>query len=356
MDESPDTQLIERIVRRHVPPCFAVLRTSLISSSPTDDNPALFTVTIEIKRVNDDPDPADWAGDLATEIRAGWHAEFALCINDLGSELQQSEKVGSPAMPSVELPGGGGVSRDWPGWLRGTLSQRDERTNRYSTFGSAHGPVRAWSEQPDRATLLKHDTASLFREALSKVSVIVSPLLCVRGQALGASDARTVERLGPPDPAKVAVYPQRYNYAGEPVLYLSDSVHGICRELEKDLTVPGKKLYALDYLIPRLPRGIADLTSVVPDSIVAMTCWFAEHATCPHEPDAPWPTHIFSQAMAELACEQFDGMLTLGIHGYQTKKYSNLTIFDPNPWLDWVQSLNGPYPVVDCPDPMSPSA
>lgn len=92
MDQLPDTDLIERIARRHIPPCFTVVRSFLSANSPNSGNPAPFSVTVEIRRINDGRDPGGWFNSLATEVRAGWDgSEFSLLISDLGSEFEDPD-------------------------------------------------------------------------------------------------------------------------------------------------------------------------------------------------------------------------------------------------------------------------
>jgi hypothetical protein len=88
MHELPNTTVIESIVRRHLPACFALDRVELASHDATSDNPAPFRVIATIQRINADPDPGGWGYELACEVRAGWDiTEFSLEVNQLPSDF-----------------------------------------------------------------------------------------------------------------------------------------------------------------------------------------------------------------------------------------------------------------------------
>ncbi len=69
--EGDELRAIEAIVRRHVPPCLAVLgfATKRLSGP---GRPARYSVEVTLTRVNTDPEPIGWQQALTTEIRHGW--------------------------------------------------------------------------------------------------------------------------------------------------------------------------------------------------------------------------------------------------------------------------------------------
>jgi len=129
----------------------------------------------------------------------------------------------------------------------------------------------------------------------------------------------------PPKPATVG---DRYNLAGEMVLYLSETEESARIELEGKT---GPK-WVREFDVPLDLLNIADFVNVGEREFVNGAFWYAERVKR-FEPDT---TYEFSQRVAGLVrAHGFGGMLVRGALG----EYLNLVIFEPaTRWKDWIAS------------------
>ena len=85
-----DLDLVDRIVRRSIPSCFEVLRTSLVSAPV--GNPAPLTIEVSFQRKNSEPEPLGWAHELSSELRNGWDAsDYVLSFHQRPSRFDDDE-------------------------------------------------------------------------------------------------------------------------------------------------------------------------------------------------------------------------------------------------------------------------
>lgn len=226
-----------------------------------------------------------------------------------------------------------GTARAAPARAFGILDLIFGPTGRRVRAARHHNTVANWSRSTDDASLRAHIGCEQFLQELGRVEAIRTPIQCYRGRTPPfRSDVPSAEEMGPPTNPKAG----RYNRDGVSVLYLCDREEGVRRELQARSSSDFS--WVQRYAIPPQARGIADLTAVGPDSIVASACWFAELAA----PDAA-PTWAFSQFVAELVSDQFDGMRVPGVRGTNTLRYANVVIFSPaQRWSAWVDRSMGP--------------
>jgi hypothetical protein len=76
---------------------------------------------------------------------------------------------------------------------------------------------------------------------------------------------------------------------------------------------------------------------VDPASVIASACWFAELAA-----EKGDPTFAFSQFVAALVSDGFDGMRVPGVRGTDAVRYTNVVMFSHERWLEWIDTSTGP--------------
>jgi hypothetical protein len=140
----------------------------------------------------------------------------------------------------------------------------------------------------------------------------------------------SVDRLGPP-PEDQACREGRYNCADESVLYLCSSELGVAREAD---IICGRELHFLAYRLPLQDLRVADFAGAALDSLFNAVFEIAETFNVEERGPA---TYSFSQFVAQVVAEAYDGMMVPGVRGDRTLRYANVVIFRPHPrWREWV--------------------
>lgn len=140
------------------------------------------------------------------------------------------------------------------------------------------------------------------------------------------------EDFGPPPPCRTPF--GRYNEAGNPVLYLADSVQGV--ELEVPVHDSRERWVQRFRLPPDLL--VLDARSLPEDSFSAGVFWAMES----HRTD--FPEGWLGVRIAELLREHFDGLWVPGVRGTDERRYGNLVVFEPSAgWRSWVDRKEPPW-------------
>jgi len=194
-----------------------------------------------------------------------------------------------------------------------------------------------WAELLDSNELIKHPGAEEFRSLIPKAPCVDSSLVCFRVRGI-TGKAPCPLQMGPP-PITKETRGGRYNRPGEHVLYLSDSEDGVIREF-RALRFKGVP-YIQRYMLPADQLHVADLTRIPPDHFMSQV--FSKAEECNVE-GRGLPGYNFSQIIAELVADNFDGMRVPGVHGVPNERYSNIIIFRPFPdWPNWLEPESIPY-------------
>ena len=151
--------------------------------------------------------------------------------------------------------------------------------------------------------------------------------MCFRGRRFLAGYSPVSDEMGPP-PASVA-RANRYNKPHESVLYLCDSQSAIANE-----PIAGSgPLWVQSFVLPTDQLVIADFSSLRADDFVGKVFWFAELAGN----DDVAVQLCFSQLIASLVGQHFDGMRVPGVRGTHDTRYSNIVVFRAEArWKQWI--------------------
>lgn len=222
-----------------------------------------------------------------------------------------------------------------------TLSATYGPTGRLVTADSDYALVREWAELPDQDLQQSHQAVARFATHLSQVVRLPGvSLSCCRGSRRFPSGyVPTSDEMGPPP--TVAAAEGRYNRSGESTLYLCESEGGLARE-----PIAGDgPLWIQRFVLPTERLSIADFSSLHADGFASKVFWFAELAG---NEDVVQRLH-FSQLVASLVRQKFDGMRIPGVRGTHDVRYSNVVIFGAEPsWRDWLEI--GAQPKQAAPD------
>lgn len=219
----------------------------------------------------------------------------------------------------------------------GTISASFAGTGRYVTCDSDYAAVSNWAQAPSPGDLIAHEACARFRRELSRIAALdLSVLQCLRGRT--APFTRTppaADEMAPP-PADRTDDRGRYNRRGESVLYLSDSEEGIRRELA------GRQgpIWIQRFILRPATVRIADLRLNLPGThrFMRSVLWFAELAG-----QQGYPGVDFSQTLAQIVGQRFDGMMVPGVRGDGTFTYHNIVLFRPESrWRAWLDGTD-PY-------------
>lgn len=211
---------------------------------------------------------------------------------------------------------------------RATMGAEHVGTGRQIVGDETYQFVWNWAVSGPRETLLAHEGAQRLRVALKAATTRADTITGVRGVRLRSSDAPTWEMLGPPPPGP-NLRGGRYNARAEVVLYLADTWEGVAREFRGDI----EGVWIQQYSIPGGKLRIADFSpDACPDNLLKQVFWWAETAGdngCP-------ASAAFSQAVAEIVREAFDGMVVPGVRGDHAHRYRNVVMFRPSTlWRTW---------------------
>ena len=218
-----------------------------------------------------------------------------------------------------------------------TMSASNSRTGRLVTCGENYGRVQDWANMPSRDDVLAHPSCALLANDLLSVKPIENPAIrAYRGRALDQTGPHpTSLDMGPPKPHQTDDN-GRYNRRGCPALYLCDSEYGVQREFLGEAS-----LFVQEYEIAIQDIRIADLRSLTPDSFICGVLWYAEMAG-----RDGYPSRIFSQTIADIVGQHFDGMAIPGVRGEQDQTYSNIVMLrQVDRWPTWLRKGIDPYQI-----------
>jgi hypothetical protein len=215
--------------------------------------------------------------------------------------------------------------------LRGsaTLSATYAPTGRLITADAEYALIREWAELPDQDLQQRHDAGARFAAHLTQVTRFAgASLLCCRGRRFPSAHVPTSDEMGPP-PMAVASK-GRYNKSGESVLYLCESDMGVVRE-----PIGGDgQLWIQRFVLPLDGLAIADFSSLRADDFASKVFWFAELAGI----EGVAHRIRFSQLVASIVAQKFDGMRIPGVRGGDDVRYSNIVVFRAErSWRDWLE-------------------
>ncbi len=267
---------------------------------------------------------------------------------DCGREL-----LGGESLAGVPCPECGSTSREYTndsegGAMHGggyaEASIVSGGTGRETAITPLAARVQEWASLPDRTTLLAHPLAAEFRAALSAVPVMSGSVVDVyRGQSIKRKDdPPSMKRMGPPD-SSFAPGEGRYYADGRRALYLADSENRVRREMGRWNKVGAP--YVVRASLPLTVR-IADLSHLSTDDLISTVFWCAEMCGLEGYGDRPYR---FSQIIAELVAERFDGMRVPGVRGEPGHHYRNIVLFHQlEGWPNWIDPARPPYRLSGC--------
>jgi RES domain len=198
--------------------------------------------------------------------------------------------------------------------------------------------VRGWASIEGQDELLAHPLANEFRVALDSASFLKGDSLTVfRGQSIEErASPPSISRMGPPPFASPTG--GRYHRIGEIALYLSNSEDGARREMAF-WNKAGKTPWVIRSVIPIGTLRIADFTDLPIDSLA--TAVFEQAETC-NVLGRGSGSYSFSQMVAEIVGERFDGMMIPGTRGETGSHYKNIVLFRCfEDWPKWEHGI--PY-------------
>jgi hypothetical protein len=142
--------------------------------------------------------------------------------------------------------------------------------------------------------------------------------------------------MGPPSPSRPNE--NRYGLAGKSVLYLCTSEEGVRREVNMS---GGKSLYLQRFIIPGTVN-LGDFRDLDEVDFLNDAFMFAEMA---NRDPVSHATMLFTQVLASLVSERFDGMIVPGVMGDVSTRYCNIVIFESAAWRMWLDP-RWPSPTV----------
>ena len=205
-----------------------------------------------------------------------------------------------------------------------------------------HLLVMNWAKSAP-SKMASHEGAKTLRESLdnfepSKESSVEE---LYRGISFAEGKTPSREEMGPP-PIDQCRSGGRYHTAGNAVLYLSDSIEGVRRERDAWGATGNAYIQKYQLLLNRLK--IADFTAVDKEHFLAHVFLWAERCNYQDGSDS----YDFSQIVARLVSEKFDGMVVPGVRGVAGSTYSNIVLFKPHEpegrWMEWLEDSE-PFPL-----------
>ncbi len=215
-----------------------------------------------------------------------------------------------------------------------TISATQQRTGRRIEANELHAKVESWSKSIDPAS---HKLARDFRVALTHVVPCHErEIISYRGRRFKNGEVPSWQQMGPPP--EISCVEGRYNQPQKPALYLCENIKAVMREPIKG----NDPLWVQKYLLPMKSLKIGDFRTERSREFISQVLWFAEHAgeatnTC---------SFSFSQFIAKLVMEKFDGMLVPGVRGSSEFRYYNIVILRRlDEWETWVDKIIEPNQV-----------
>ena len=215
--------------------------------------------------------------------------------------------------------------------MRVVGTKQSGTTGRVVCGGEAHTRAVVWSKQPTIHEMRTDPTFTDFVD-LVKQSPLATELACIRGQYI-ETPPPSRDRMGPL-PADHAYFTSgRYSVRGCRVFYLASTEEGVRLELAAWVR-PGE-VWLQRFTIPVTLR-IADFSQTPEDHLLTSAFSIAED--CMLDEQGGLPTYDFSNLLASVVAEHFDGMLVPGVRGQRGKqRYRNVVIFRyHDDWRDWL--------------------
>jgi len=179
--------------------------------------------------------------------------------------------------------------------------------------------VQAWAQLEDEGKIVSHPLNETLTVALANTQPFCGiELTCVRGVAFHKGFVPAPDNMRPP-PEAVRVATGRYNHHAQRVLYLSDSIKGVARELESP-----NDIWVQSYTLKLDALRIADFRPPV-ETLLNHVFWWTETASEDHG-----TRFLFSQFVAGRVAELFDGMIVPGVRGAESTRYDNVVVFRPD--------------------------
>ena len=202
--------------------------------------------------------------------------------------------------------------------------------------------VPAWAQLDDLAAIESHPLTEEFWTALAGAQVCLGDqLTCYRGHCPEQSVPSATD-MGPA-PLGQDVRHGRYNYNGQVVLYLSQSLQGVALEMKQPQErAPQNTAYTQSYTLDLNRLRIADfrlpddtLLNHV-DSLLNHVFYWTELLN-PQNDDKF--VFVFSQFVASCVADLFDGMFVPGVRGDRSVRYANVVVFRPHEHELWKDCL-----------------
>ncbi|UKJ06197.1 RES domain-containing protein [Solitalea lacus] len=207
-------------------------------------------------------------------------------------------------------------------------------TGRKVRWTTENGEINKWAMLSTSEQLKAHPFYERLKNDINNVKIKEVTSLFYRG--INYKNAPSKLNMGPPPREKAKS--NRYSSNGEIVLYLSDSPFGVLKECNFE---NGKTLWCQEYKIPQNLK-IANLSYVEPDTFLSCIMW---HADLSEEDDEKrgenynYPKYVFSQTIAEIFKNKYDGIYVFGVRSDDTQYYHNLVIFEPDKkWDSWLEN------------------
>jgi RES domain-containing protein len=208
--------------------------------------------------------------------------------------------------------------------------------------------IKEWAQCTDADAILSHPGIALFEQLIDAASIFSTPIVAYRGRYRSAdmTPHPMPRHFGPP-PAELTKA-GRYNTAGNPVLYLATSRHGVAFELRRE-DEPTVGLYCQEYVVDTTDLRVADFSDPRLDNFVHIAFEYAEYGL--RDGGIDTRDYHFSKVIAGVVERQgFHGMIVPGVRGNPKHRYKNIVIFHPGQrWECWVNANRPPELIDDLP-------
>jgi len=260
---------------------------------------------------------------------------FARCVMGLSGRLSRECEVRTDMQDKPRVKWGE-VRIEAVAEISATQSVANGHTGRSVTCDAEYGQVREWARLPKERLVLQ-PMGERFRTSVHKARRVEGRVLvCYRGVSFEKGHRPRSEEMGPP-PEDGFCSEGRYNRENERMLYLCTSERAIVREVAPKF---GHSLYNQRYRLLVDQLRIANFVGADVDKFANAVFEIAE--TCNVEGRGP-ENYNFSQFVAALVMEAFDGMLVPGVHGDRSLQYANVVVFHPYPkWMEWLEKGEQP--------------
>jgi len=199
--------------------------------------------------------------------------------------------------------------------------------------------AESWSDLETIEKLKADPAFEEFQDCVAQATLLTEDFPGFRGCDIDKPPP-TKERMGP-RPLHLPPQAGRYSVAGTQVLYLSESEQGVLNELEA-WHFKGEA-WVQPYILPANGVRIADFSDLAHDSF--LTCVFSKAEECNVEGRETKKrttieeAYLFSNLVASVVSQSFDGMLVPGVRAKDGSWYRNVVMFSQH--LEWRNWLDG---------------